>query len=313
MKMKQLKTWALVGAAFLAVACGKDDNEGPHYKLNSFAIETESPNTVNVLFQVKNSNNIGVTDLVSDDFYVKENGEELNAYESDFTVEHFVNAQALKTVLLVDISKSIEPDLEDVKDALVSFVNAKTAYQEIAIYTFSSNSSKVIDFTKSKEALRAAISSIEIGTSSTNLYGSIINCANLWEDQYSLESVELGNLIVLVDGNENQDLFELEDAEEAVEGRTVYILGVGTDYDPGIMRKLGDYYAANNINKLEGQILNIQDAILKESESIYHAYYNSPKRGPNTHELRLHVRGNGNGGITGRIEGEFDSTLFEDE
>lgn len=313
MKMKQLKTWALVGAAFLAVACGKDDSDGPYYKFRSFAIETEQPNTVNLLFQVRNSNSIGVTDLVTDDFYVKENGEELNAYESDFTVEHFVNAQILKTVLLVDISKSVEPNLDGVKAALTSFVNSKATYQQIAIYTFSSNSEKLIDFTSSKADLRDAIASIQIGTSSTNLYGSIINCSDLWDDEFTLESVEVGNLIVLVDGNENQDSYTLDEAIDAVEGRSVYMLGVGTDYDPGVMRKLGDYYAANTIEKLESQILAIQDAVLKESESIYHAHYNSPKRGPNTHELRLYIRGNGNGGTTGRVEGEFDSTFFDDE
>lgn len=313
MKMKQLKTWVLVGAACLAVACGKDDSGGPYYKFRSFAIETEQPNTVNLLFQVRNSNSIGVTDLVTDDFYVKENGEELNAYESDFKVEHFVNAQALKTVLLVDISKSVEPNLDGVKDALISFVNDKAAYQEISIYTFSSSSTKLIDYTTSKEALKAAINSIEIGTSSTNLYGAIVDCANLWEDDFTLESVEIGNLIILVDGNENQDLLTLDDALDAVEDRSVYVVGVGTDYDPGIMRKLGDYYAANTIEKLENQMLTVQEAILKESESIYHAHYNSPKRGPNTHELKLYIRGNGNGGTTGRIEGDFDSTTFEDE
>jgi len=316
--MKHSGIFGLIALAFLltVVSCKKDDS-GPYYKIIPLSdLEVALPHQVNILYQVVDKAGIGVADLTSADFVIKENGQVVGL-ESQITVKQSEEVGIkVRTILLLDNSVSIDSVRADIKEAAITLINLKPDYQEIAIMVFSSTATLLQPLTADKQKLIDAINSIDksTSTSSTNLYGALVAATKLpiWSEHFSMDSIRTASLICLSDGDDTQGSMPKQTALDSLKNKRVYMLGLGQDLNITTMKQLGAYYPAKDITKLEEVFKNIHNDIESTANSYYWLYYQSPKRGPNTHKLQLTIKGNSNSGSSSYIETEFSSADFID-
>ena len=326
MKSISSSIYLLVSLFLLAaVGCNKDDDFLPSdlskfYRLNSFEVGVvPATRTVQVLFQVRDYHNKGVTSLMEDDFVVTENNGKIDS-EADLRVGRSTIPFSLRTVLLLDITRSVEGLVPQIKSAAKALIQKKLPEQEIAIYTFDAETIERKGFTTNTQQLMAAIDAIpETGlVNSTNLYGGVIAVADLWNDSYSINGIVDGSLVIFTDGRHNaSQAITLNNALNALEDRRAYVAALNSpDLDEGSLQALAKnkdrYFKAEDVAGLEKMFLDIQDEIQSLSNSIYFMYYQSPISDPSPYEnnLKIEIRNNSNVGGDSRIVEKFNSVGF---
>ncbi|MCY3766049.1 MAG: SUMF1/EgtB/PvdO family nonheme iron enzyme, partial [Gemmatimonadetes bacterium] len=286
------------------------------FKLVGHRITTEAPSFVNILFQVLDMDNWGVTALTTEHFEVRENDQEVSPTESAMRVQKrkaIPHRFKLKTVLMLDTSTSIRDHLEQIKQAAIILVENMTENQEIALYEFSEDPVLLQDFTSDVEALTKAIREIRLGFSTTNLYGSIITGTRRWQDVFTTNEVQQGFLVILTDGSDTQGSYTLSEALEARGSKNIYTIGLGNEIDPEVLRELGNagFFQISDVTELADQLaekfVEIQKRIVSFADSFYWLRYLSPKRGDREHRLELRVQGNQHDFM---LYGEFNSRDF---
>ena len=115
-------------------------------------INTELPSFINILFQVIDSDNWGVTFL-----------KPLTTLKCARTVSQFLPTESamrvrkrdaitqsytVRTVLMLDTSTSVEPHLAQIKEAAITLVKNMTDQQVIALYEFSEEPVLLQNFTE---------------------------------------------------------------------------------------------------------------------------------------------------------------------
>lgn len=317
----------LLGSCLYFSSCKNDDdlpevptNFAKYYRLNAFEVDVDpKQRLVKILFQVKDYENNGVAGLQADDFDIYENNGRIDL-ESEVRIAPDSIPYRLKTVLLLDLSRSVEGFVDQIKEASIALVNKKLNNQEIAIYTFDSKVNIVQDFSVDKDQLIEAINNIpETGlTNSTNLYGAIQSVANLWTDIYTTTDIEDGSLVIFTDGRHNATpAITLNDAMGSLDGKKRYIAALSSeDLDEASLKTLaqGDknYYQADNVASIENMFLSIQEEIRSLSNSVYYMYYQSPITDPTpfNNELKVELFDNVNTGPDANITEEFNSAGF---
>lgn len=326
--MKFFKLLPKVLALFIllgTISCDRSTDDFSDYTDNYYqldAFETGVNPTfrqVSILFQVKDYDGNGVSGLTAEDFIVTENGGRIDS-EANLKISPDSIPFALKTVLLLDVSSSVTEFVPQIKEATKALVNQKLDNQEIAIYTFDSQPHLILDFTTDKTTLVNAIDGLPQGNlvNSTNLYGSIIEVADLWEDKYTIDHIEDGSLIIFTDGRHNAtQAVNLSDAKSAIAGKKVYVAALSSvDLDAAALQQLASapahYFLADNISTLESTFLNIQTEIQSLSKSIYYMFYQSPISDPTPfdNELKVQVKNNRNPEDNRLILEEFSSAGF---
>lgn len=205
---------------------------------------TDSPSYVNVLFELADQNGRGLVypkfyiDNNPDLFEVKEDGQPISPTESFKQIAKYDEVPfELKTVILIDTSFSVRENLDEIKAAAKLPVMQMFEGQEIAIYTFSEELTLIQDFTNDSATLLDAIDGIGLGLPTTNLYGSIVDVLDKWDEVFLVngpsnfdagEILLLGDFVAALDsaGNpvsafvksslSNAALQELNDYEEGV-------------------------------------------------------------------------------------------------
>lgn len=307
-------------------SCNNDDDlpirpgDGEYFRLKALDVDVLPEfRQVRVLFQLTDFDRKGVAGLEEAQLDVFENGH-LVGLEGDVRIAPDSIPYQLRTVLLLDISKSVEGFIPEIKDACRSLIDKKLDDQEIAIYTFDSKVERILPFTKNKELLNSAIDNISeeglIG--STNLYEAIIEAADEWEDVYTVNQLVDGSMVVFTDGRHNSSpSITLQDALDATIGKKVFIAALQSgDLDEVALKQLAGtadrYFKAEEVSALETMFLNIQEEILSISQSVYYMYYTSPISDPTPYEndLMLEVVGNVNKGTDASIIAKFNSDGF---
>ena len=325
--MKPFSTFVKFALLFLltaVVSCKKDDvspaDYSKFYRIKPFEVGViPEQRTVQVLFQVTNYEGKGVASLLEDDFIVTENKGKIDS-EADLRVGISSIPFELKTVLLLDITRSVEGFVPQIKAAARSLVESKLTDQQIAIYTFDSNTHQVQDFTKNKSELLNAIDAIpESGlVNSTNLYGAVIDVADLWEDNYTIDGIVDGSLVIFTDGRHNASQnITLAQAQSALGTRRAYVAALASpDLDENALRSLAldpdRYFKADDTAGLEQMFIDIQSEIQSLSNSIYFLYYQSPisDPAPFLNELKIEIKDNLNHGKDSYIMELFNSEGF---
>ncbi len=160
-----------------------DENNSGAYQLTGHLIETELPCYVNIMFQVSNMEGKGVSSLKTEDFEVTEDGQAVSPTESAMQIKKKdALAYNIKTVLMLDNSKSVGNNIEQIKSAAIKLIDNIAEHQELALYVFSDNAVLLQDFTSDVELLKEAVGKIELGYSTTNLYGSLSKGVSRWND-----------------------------------------------------------------------------------------------------------------------------------
>ncbi len=308
-----------------AIGCNKDDDALPSdlskfYRMKRFEVGVvPEQRMVQVLFQVTDYYGKGVSTLTEDDFIVTENKGKIDS-EADLRVGISSIPFELKTVLLLDITRSVEGLVPQIKDAARSLVETKLPDQQIAIYTFDSETHEVQAFTKNKQDLLAAIDDIpETGlVNSTNLYGAVMDVAGLWEDSYAIDGIVDGSMVIFTDGRHNaSQTITLSDALNALGPRRAYVAALNSpDLDEAALKTLANdperYFKAEDSAGLEQMFTNIQAEIQSLSNSIYFLYYQSPISDPTPYlnELVIEIKDNLNSGKDSQVLELFNSEGF---
>ncbi|MBI1228260.1 MAG: VWA domain-containing protein [Bacteroidetes bacterium] len=308
-----------------AIGCKKDDHGQPsdlskYYRMMPFEVGViPEQRTVQVLFQVTDYYGKGISSLRAEDFVVTENKGKIDT-EADLRVGISSIPFELKTVLLLDITRSVEGFVPQIKTAARSLVESKLPEQQIAIYTFDAQTKQVQAFTKNKAELLAAIDAIpESGlVNSTNLYGAVIDVANLWEDNYTIDGIVDGSMVIFTDGRHNASQnITLAQAKSALGTRRAYVAALNSpDLDEAALMSLANdperYFKADDTAGLEQMFIDIQAEIQSLSSSIYFLYYQSPISDPTPflNELNIEIMGNINHGKDSEILELFNSEGF---
>ena len=326
--MKPISTFAKFALLLLltaAIGCNKDDDALPadlskFFRMKTFEVGViPEQRMVQVLFQVTDYDGKGVSSLKEEDFIVTENKGKIDS-EADLRVGISSIPFELKTVLLLDITRSVEGLVPQIKDAARSLVESKLAEQQIAIYTFDAETHAVQTFTKNKQELLAAIDGIpETGlVNSTNLYGAIIDVADLWEDNYTIDGIVDGSMVIFTDGRHNASQnVTLSQALSALGTRRAYVAALSSpDLDEASLKTLANnpdrYFKADDTAGLEQMFVDIQAEIQSLSNSIYFLYYQSPISDPTPYlnELVIEIKDNLNNGNDSQLLELFNSEGF---
>ncbi len=323
--MKHAFTLVAIATLSLFTACKKDKNTTPNtidnfYRLKSFEVGViPKDRMVQVLFQVTDYYRKGVTDLRAEDFIVSENGGRIDS-EAQIRLGQSDIPFTLRNVLLLDISKSVEGLIPQIKTAARALIDSKLPEQEMAIYAFDANTYELQTFTADPAALKAAIDALPSSglVSSTNLYGAIIDVADLWEDSYSIDGIVDGSLIIFTDGRHNaSQVLTLQSAKQALGDKKVFVAALeSSDLDEQALKQLAGsgerYFKASDVNGLTQMFLDIQQDILRAAKSIYFLYYQSPITDPTpfNNKLTIEVKDNFNTGPDRIITEYFNSEGF---
>ncbi|RLD57841.1 MAG: hypothetical protein DRJ05_09050 [Bacteroidetes bacterium] len=278
------------------------------FRLSEQLVETETPCFVNIMFQVTDENHVGVDNLTTENFIVKEDNQLVSPTEAFIYINKMESIPyRMKTVLLLDNSASTTPNLQEIRNAAISFVNNIVDKQEVAIFTFSDEITLLIDFTDNMNDLVSSIESIQPGYPSTDLYGSIIEAVSIWDDFYSIDLIQQGFLITLTDGDDTQGSYTLNQALGAIGNKRVYMIGLGNEINPDALEELanpGPFFNPNQANELVEIFDKIQNDIVIFGNSFYWLNYMSPKR-EDSHSLNLEVIDNENTGNDSFISSNF--------
>jgi hypothetical protein len=318
------KSCLLLGLFTLA-ACNKDDDATPvnldkFYRLDAYEIGViPEQRMVQVLFQVTDFYRKGITTLTADDFIVSENDGRIDS-EAEIRLGRGKVPFVIKNVLLLDVSRSVEGFIPQIKTAAKALVEKKLDYQEIAVYTFDAEVTEVQSFTTDKADLIAAIENIPESNlvNSTNLFGAVQELAPLWEDAYAIEGIVDGSMIIFTDGRHNAAPSKtLSTAKSALGDRRVYVAALNSpDLDEPSLKSLATitdrYFKADDVAGLEQMFLDIQEEIQLLANSIYFLYYQSPisDPAPFINTLTIEVNGNINSTNDRIIVEKFNSEGF---
>jgi len=325
--LKTLNSLLFLFAAILFLSsCGKDNTSpqqptGDYIRLETMGLEViPKRREVQILFRATDYDHQGVSGLTVEDLEVYENDGSIDQ-EGDLTITRDSIPFQLKTVLLLDLTRSVEGLVPQIKAACISMIEQKLDEQEIAIYTFAANTTRLQNFTSDRNALITAINSIPETDliNSTNLYGAIEDMEGLWEDVYSIAGIEDGSLIVFTDGRHNATPnITLDDALRAIDGKKRFVAALNSpDLDEVSLQALAEskdrYFLAEDVNGLKNMFLQIQDEIQRSSNSIYYMYYQSPITDPAPFDntLRVEVNNNANKNRDSYLEETFNSVGFE--
>ncbi len=305
-----------------------DDNSGPSgpsggdstghddpmwYQLVSHTIHVETPSSISIMFQVLDGEGYGVDNLTTEDFEVLEDDNPVSPTESAMHIrKRDVIPYELKTVIAIDNSPSVASNLADIKAAATSLVQGIADQQQFAIIVFSEEVTILQDFTNDVTQLTSSIESIPQGYGTTDLYGAIMTGVQLWDDNYSTNSVEQGFLVALTDGSDQADRYSLSEALYARGNKRVYTIGLGDEIDNDALAQLGNagFFNLDNVEDLAPQFAIIQEQMATYANSFYWLNYMSPKRGYEEHMLELWIPENKNHGSNATIEGYFNSSDF---
>ncbi len=318
--IKHLNAFLIMVVGILLISsCAKDKNDTPNlpgYKIieyGNISENTEKPSFINIMFQVTDMQGNGVSTLTTNDFAVLENESPVSPTESAMQIrKQDVVPYSLKTVLLIDNSYSVGDKLSEIKNAAKSLVLSKLPNQEFAIFVFSENPVLLQDFTSDIQTLTSTIDDIDLGFATTNLYGSIVESVNMWEDFYETDQIQQGFLIGFTDGSDTQASSTLEEALAARGQKRVYMVGLGSEIEPSVLEDLGNAgsYSIDNVSELADKFAEIQEDMAGFANSFYWMNYMTPKRGDNEHTLKLYIKDNSNTGEDSYIEDTFNSAGF---
>ncbi len=295
------------------------------YNLDLLGFAIQDPSVVVAGVRVEDFNNgASVTNLLTTNFSVRENGQAVDPAESFLTAEQIADESVIvKTVLLLDISTSIDTEemgfiktaakqsLYSENDEGVKTSKLFEDRQQVAIYTFDGTVEQIVGFTDDLDVLEAGINTIEENVlergNSTNLLGALILGLEQFSPSIDLSSVNYGYAVLMTDGVHNSDERTAESViEEEVffsefdVRKDIYAVAVGDSVSIEDLTTLtGDrskvYTVANldNPDALENAFTEITNDVLAHTQGLYRIYYSSPKRsGEQEHEATIEVTGN---------------------
>ena len=183
------------------------DDEGEPLKLNATLI--------NIPVLVSDRSGRYLPQLSANDFLLYEDGVQQE-------VAFFGNEKVpFKVALLLDVSPSVEGNLEDIQDAAIEFVQQMRSQDEIMVVSFDKNIHYLTGFTNDRRQLEYAIRSARTG-SGTSVYDAVYETVTR-----RLRNVEGRKALLLFsDGEDTTSRTSYDDAVEIVTESDVLVYGL---------------------------------------------------------------------------------------
>ncbi len=321
------------------------DGEDSHAGNSGLELYTEFPWFVNLTFQAIDlkAKDCAATDLTVEDFKVLEDGTEVDQIESEMNIRKRDTLPSpytytLKTVLLLDNTPSSNANLETILEGAQDM--DEKHQQEIAMVAFDAGGDPylVSDFTDNFSTLyqylnTASENAIVASPGTTNFYGAVRFCLNLWENSLSPAETDFvqGILVVITDGKDTSELYDVDDAialrDKNQKNKQVITVAVGADILPQVLDDLEDlgnfgFYEVpqpvsgkgdNAKNLLAETLVEVQCRIIAYADSFYRLRYKSDstsKDADTDHDVVLSVVRNSHSGADATISGSFSSEDF---
>ncbi len=273
---------------------------------------------VRLLTRVTDEEGVGVSTLDIDDFVIMENCEDkFSDVEAVKQIDRQTIPVKVKTVLLLDISKSMEGQIDEMIKGVNSLIDKIKTDQELAIVTFSRDVETIHDFSSDKTSLKEKVAQIpHTGLeSSTNLHEAITEGAATWKDKFEVDGIEFGNMIVFTDGKHNAGGLTKEDVKKLINDKALFVAALeSSSLDRESLLYLAgsekNYALATDIAKLANVFDEIQEKIEREANSMYFLTYTSPISVSGQQELMLYLKDNKNGGGDNHVRKYFSSEGF---
>ena len=307
----------------------------------------EFPWFVNLTYQVFDADNLGFADLTVNDFTVLEDAAEVSKLASEMNIRKrdalpSAYSYAIKTVLFLDNTPSADVSLEKMLECgqvIVDNLDEKQQ-QEVALvaYDEAGEAEVVQDFTSSRTDLNTKLSltaGIQQSYGTTNFYGGVIKCLELWEDNHSPANPDFlqGFLVAVTDGKDTAGLVSVNDAIAVRGNKQVFVVAVGDDIPDSILIDLellgnGGFYHVTDplmepdpkFDKKENlceNMLEVQKRMMAYVDGFYWLRYKTAitsKSPGSDHAVKLSIVKNRNDEADSQIAGTFNSEgLFSGE
>ena len=289
------------------------DPDQPYLHLVSDSLFTSLPCHVNFMFQVADLNKHGFTNLVLEDLRFNEDNRPLSPSESEVKLKKRGSPDyQLRTVLMLDNSASVGPNLQEIKAAAKALLQLIDKNQRIAIYSFSEHVILLQDFTDDVNLLEKAVDSLKHGPKSTDLYGAVITGTGRWKEEYNEKQVIDGFLLLLTDGADKQGRHTLDHSKSSLFHKKILAVGVGGELDSKILSDIANcgFAQIGNYTDLRAKFLEFQKFMIDWANSFYWLKYTSPKRGDFNHTLTMFLWPTGSATAQGSLSIPYNSANF---
>ncbi len=333
-----------------ATGCGPTQGtaDGPKcLKLTPMGSEnaqTNSPSKVSLFFAIDSCEAKPVSGLPATAFDISEDGQPLDPFESQRTVQPKGQRFAMSSLLLLDMSGSIlrGGQFAGLKAAAKHYVDTVLAHaaqgQRVGIMTFDGRERPVwlVEFTNDPQKLYAGLESLEVREctvsadcaaltdrracagwrcvdDSTNLYGAVMHGVDALDAQRTLDTTVMfqeSALLVFTDGADQAARTTLDNASRRVAASSAHVfsIGLGSSADSRTLAALGKdgYYSADSAESLSRAFDTVADRVNAMANRFYLLEYCSPKRS-GRHTVKVTVTA---GEGTGSLTRDFDATGF---
>lgn len=149
---------------------------------------------------------------------------------TDFTLTK-INYTGSNIMLVCDVSGSMGNSIQDLQDAVITFITDKNASESLAVVTFDDTIVDIKSFGTPDDSLIAFAEGMTSG-GGTDMFSAVVNCLG----SFSAVDSENNVLILMTDGQDNnpkafQDIYEEIGEAASKKDVTVYTMGLGTDVD----------------------------------------------------------------------------------
>lgn len=153
-------------------------------------------------------------------------GAEINS----FTVKK-INYTGSNIILVCDVSGSMGGSIQDLRDAVVTFINDKNQNESLSIVTFNDSIVETKSFGTPDDSLIAFAEGMS-ANGGTDMFSAVVNCLG----SFSAKDDENNVLILMTDGQDNnpkstEEIYEEIGGLALAKGVTVYTMGLGADVD----------------------------------------------------------------------------------
>lgn len=215
------------------------------------SINSEEFEKITAKVQISNPNGLSVEQIKSQ-LEIRDCGARIESFELEKI--HYTSSDV---TLCCDVSGSMSGNMEDLRNAVLSFIRNREEKERISLVTFNDNIVQALSVGATDEQLTQMAQEMCDG-GGTNIFGAARDCLS----QYSREAEKNNILIILTDGQDNSS-YSYETMEQelgtlaAARGVTVYTLGLGDGVDT--------IYLTNLANVGSGEFIYVSDAASLES------------------------------------------------
>ncbi|NOY90943.1 MAG: VWA domain-containing protein [Deltaproteobacteria bacterium] len=279
-----------------------------------------TPSNVAMFFTVDTRDGDPVPGLTAQDFRIYEDDRLVSVDESQQTIVNQEVAAEHFTLLLVDMSGSVtaSDQVPAIVQAAQSFTAAVETQQKVAVYAFDGSEEiyPMQPFRRHGQSTGAGgvarLSSFRTRDPSTNLYGALVQAADVIDEaiEESDAALKFGTVVVFTDGSDRAARVTASAMNDRLDDAAfdVFAIGVGNEIDEATLADVGrsGYVQLGDAAAIEQAFEVISQRILGAMQRFYLLSYCSPARA-GQHEVTVEAV---QGELSGRVSYEFDAAGF---